>query len=152
MENKLSPAQIADERQAIEDCIGKTYREAIARCGISPDQLAALRLEQLKATKINHIKMRGSAEISKDAKGYKEVAVSGSDEFTETLIQHEQPDWQVRERAMTAIEVLMGYNIKEEERNRGTVIIVNSMIPEPQPAISDEKLRQAWAHREKDGG
>jgi hypothetical protein len=155
----ITQAEIESATREIERTLLADYRMSLTKVGISTDRVAKLRAQEMKAVKCSHIKIKGALPKQlKLPKGYKVVTPTerltiksddGGDIVVdpgETIIEFSGPDWSVRDKALQAIEAIMGYRSEESQAGGGqTIIIVQSMIPEPRPAIDADVLDALWA-------
>jgi hypothetical protein len=150
-----SPEQLARADEDVQQTLVDGYREAITSCGIDEVKLARLRAQELRATKVQVVKIKGHLPKQlKLPRGYKVITPTERLVITdpetggelivdpgETLIEYKAPDWSTREKAMASIEAIMGYRSEQEAGGDGrTVIVVNSLVPLPEPPPSPEAL------------
>jgi hypothetical protein len=114
-----------------------------------------MRAAQLRAARVQLVKIKGHLPRQlRLPRGYKVITPTERLVITdpetggelivdpgETLIEFKAPDWATREKAMAAIEAIMGYRSEEQAGGDGrTVIVVNSLVPLPEPPPSPEAL------------
>lgn len=153
--NTWPPQALAAEEQAIERTLLAGYQDALRLKGCSEERLAKERMAELRATAIKHLKIKGHLPAQlKLPRGYKVITptermvITDPDSGTElvvdpgeTIIEYRGPDWPIRDRAMTAIETIMGYRTEQQAGGNGrTVIVVQSLMPQPAPPPSPEAL------------
>lgn len=152
---KWDPEDLAKEEAHVQETLLSNYRGAFEAKGLSAERLAALRMQQLVAKSIKMVKIKGVLPKQLNLpRGYKVITpterITIRDPKTgielvadpgETIIQYSGPDWGTREKAMNAIETIMGYRSEEQQGGNGqTIIIMQSMIPLPGPAPTPEAL------------
>jgi hypothetical protein len=152
---KWSPEQLAAAEEDVQRSLVAGYREAMAARGISEDKLARMRAAQLRAARVQLVKIKGHLPRQlRLPRGYKVITPTERLVITdpetggelivdpgETLIEYKAPDWSTREKAMASIEAIMGYRSEEQAGGDGrTVIVVNTSMPLPKPPPTDEQL------------
>jgi hypothetical protein len=152
---EYSPERLAEAEADAQQTLIEGYQAALVGRGVSEDRLARLRVQELGAVKVQLVKIKGHLPKQlKLPRGYKVITpterIAITDPETgaelvvdpgETLIEFRAPDWSTRERAIQAIEAIMGYRSEQEVGGDGrTVIVVNSLVPLPEPPPSPEAL------------
>jgi len=152
---RYSPERLAEAEEDAQRTLLEGYQSALAGRGITEERLARLRVQQLGAIKVQLVKLKGHLPRQlKLPRGYKIITpterIAITDPETgaelvvdpgETLIELRLPDWATREKAIQAIEAIMGYRTEVQPGGDGrSVIVVNSLVPLPEPPPSPEAL------------
>ena len=134
-DNDIRNTLIADELSP--------YRDALEQIGIGPLTVAKKRKQQLKARSIKHIKIKGDvAAGTRLGIGYKVIAPGGVTEtingnivFDDTMIEYKGPDWNIQERATSALEKIFDKPHKQVIEHTGEINMTN--FP-PAPTTMEE--------------
>jgi hypothetical protein len=116
------------------------FEDAGRDIGIDEKLLARRGRQELDAKAVRVISIQG--RIEKDTvlpKGYKVIGVfKDSESEVRTLVEHKLADMGVRHKARQSFHDLYGHKKSEAQRAQNQIIIVNTLMPKPDPPPNEE--------------